>query len=279
MGDPLKNITLQMRRRQVALKPANANETHYTASIAAGGSIDLKTPVIPDLKLYLQGSFDGYQGGIGTKFTGSGNPESNSELILSFGGSIGWGHNTPIRIDMLNQNTTNAITNNNDFAIIYQTNVVFTRGGRQVNASIGLRVWHFTLSTYNDTRKFGLTDGNDRRLSGGVQTGWHFDSGGSIMLGSDIFTGERIFDRQSGGYKTFERAGHVYYEESQTDILLNNGSIYLKATRENGKYFMIDYSGRGAMLLQDIIHDHVVHVPRFMSVVPDTLMFYFGQEF
>ncbi|HEX5150758.1 MAG TPA: polymorphic toxin type 23 domain-containing protein [Parafilimonas sp.] len=269
-----------MRKRQVLLKPANANQTQHVASISAGAGVDINAPLLPNLKFYLQGSFNGYHGGIGTRFISNGDPESGSDLVLSFGGSVGWGHNVPIRIDMLNQNTVSAITNNNDVAVIYQTNIIYNKTGQhQVNASIGLRVYNFTLTTYNDVREFGLTDGNDRWLTGGFQGAWHFDNGRSITLGSDIFTGERIFDQEAGRFKRSERAGHVYYEESQTDILMNRGSIYIRVTRENGGFFMMDYSGSGAMFLQNVIHDNLVHVPRFMSVVPDTLMFYLGSEF
>lgn len=287
MGDLLKKMSLQMRKRQVDLQPGNFNQTYHSSSYSLGADVDIEKPnmlsqFLPRIKFYLNGTLDNYTGGLGTHSADKGAPESTNDLILSFGGSLGWGHNTPINIDMLNQYSPNAITNNNDFAIIYQTNIVFKKTGfRQINASVGLRVYNFTLTSYNDVAELGLTDGNDRWWSGGVQAAWHFYNRWglrSVTLGSDVFTGERITDPRTDKYKTFETNGRLYYEESQTDILLDRGSIYLKVTRENGQFLMIDYSGKGGMLLQDFLHDNLVHKPRFISEVPNSLMFYFGKE-
>jgi hypothetical protein len=283
MPDFIDRFSLHMRKRKVELRPGSRNQTYHYDSYSLGGSMavdDLNnlSRYFPRVKLYLNASYSSYTGGIGTRLITNGKPEDEKDLIISLGGSMGWGHNRPLRVDMLNQYTPSAITNNNDFAIMYQSNIIFKKTGlSQVSASIGLRWYSFTLSAYNDVDYFGATDGNDRFWSGGAQLGYHPRGGGSVVLGTDIYTGQRIRN-PSGGYKTFENNGQLFYQESESDISLNQGSVYIKTTLKSGKFLMIDYSGRNAMFPQQWLHEHVVDKPFFASEMPNTLMLSFGQD-
>ncbi|MCW3092357.1 MAG: hypothetical protein JWP81_3426 [Ferruginibacter sp.] len=282
MGKPVK-FSLGWGKRQVDFKPGNLHQTYHSKSFSLGGAVDFDGAndffqLFPRLKLYMNTSLDLYTGGLGTHFSQTGKIDQQQELILSFGGSLGWGHSRPFRIDMMNQYTPNAVTDNNSFAIIYQSNVIFHKTGlRQINASVAVRIYRFSFAGYNDIKELGLTDGFDRWWSGGGNMAYHDPKGWSLTLGTDVFTGERMKDL-AGNDQTFNSNGRLFFTETKTDLSLNNGVIYLRATKSDGYFVEADFSGADAMIAQNVLHD-ALNIAHYSSNMPDTVMFYLGGEF
>lgn len=230
-----------------------------------------------------------YEGGLGS--TGLGG-DRQVDLIVTPALAVGFKQfkidgkpGMAIEQNIFNSYSTFAVDNELKLSLAGGMNFIINSEGRhQFTGGFMGRIWFVTAMTYNDL--FGDTD--DRWWTGGGNIGIHFGLSknkwvafpGSVYLGTEVFTGERItkIDDHSipsrDRYFVFPFEGFLYYTQSLRDAELTNGigRLYLRSNGFGGRVYYTGGMGKGfsnPMWMQNKIHDAwEIPLPRFLSIAP-----------
>lgn len=235
---------------------------HMSASIGVGVSYQT-----PNFMGAAKISASAYNFGLGTSHGSTGMRGLQMDLVGSLSATGGWGSANGLTLNTFSNNARSGVQNTFKNSFTLGSNFVFNSEGRNQRVGyVGFRAGNVQGNLYNDFLP-GLGDRDDRWWTGGgsVQVAM---GGGSLTLGTDVFTGERMGQDFAGNWllQGGNPAGgrHGTYRQSTYNQLLNNGQTFLRL-QNNFQTGWGAVGGSNHMYSQDFIHNRITSNPLFQS--------------
>ncbi len=205
--------------------------------------------------------------GLGTTSGSTGRNQLQFDFVASPSITVGGGQAPSLALNTFNNQSATGVSNTFENSFTLGSNFVFNSEGRNQRVGYaGFRVGNVQGNFYNDVVP-GLGDRDDRWWTGGgsVQVAM---GGGSLTLGTDVFTGERMGQNFAGNWllQGGNPAGgrHGTYRQSTYNQLLNNGQTFLRL-QNNFQTGWGAVGGSSHMYSQDFIHNRLTSNPLFRS--------------
>jgi len=215
-----------------------------------------------------------YSGGLGA-------PDGSTrlDLVASPAVTFGRGKGPASELNLFNGYSLSSVDDEYANSLTIGANLIYNRNRVQYENSAIIRIRQFNMAIYNDLRFIFSEKSNDRWWTGGGRIGWNTAGGkyshlnlGTISVGTDVFTGERIIrdpnaTSPADKYQTYTRGGNQYY--TQADPTLVNGVTYLSISGKKKKYSIYGGSGHwNPLWSQNFIHSLYKDLPYFDSRSP-----------
>ena len=214
-------------------------------------------------------SLSAYNYGLGTTHGSTGNYSRQMDFVISPALTIGLGsgEGRALPLNTISNNMSTGVFNNFEGSGTVATNFVLNSSGRNQRVGfVGGKSGSASFGMYNDFIP-GLGDKDDRWYTGGGNLTIASDFG-NFMIGTDVFTGERLGKDGEGNWLAMpgNPAGGIHgtYGQSSHDQLLNNGQAISILPGINPMNFKrID--GKDQMGGQNFIHNHLTNDLLFYS--------------
>jgi len=234
----------------------------YSISVAMGISVSGS-----DAMGSINMSLSAYNYGLGTTHGSTGNYYKQIDMVISPALTMGSGEGRALPLNTFSNNMPTGIINNFERSGTVASNFVLNSSGRNQRVGYaGGKLGSVSFGMYNDVIP-GLGDKDDRWYTGGGNFNIASDFG-NFMIGTDVFTGERLGKDRSGNWLSMSGnpAGglHGTYNQSLYDQKLNNGQAVSTLLGINPINFKRTV-GRDQMWSQDYIHNYLTNNLLFYS--------------
>jgi RHS repeat-associated protein len=212
-----------------------------------------------------------YNYGLGTIHGSTGLYSNHLDLVISPALTMGSGTGRSIPMNTFSNNMPTGVFNNFEGSGTLASNFVLNSSGRNQRVGFaGGKRGSPSFGMYNDVIPI-LGDGDDRWYTGGgnLTIGSDF---GNFMIGTDVFTGERLGKNSAGKWLSnpSNPAGglHGTYDQSLYDQKLNNGQS-LSTLPGINQINIRRIVGRDQMWSQNYIHNYLTNNRLFHSTAKE----------